>query len=198
CRDYVEIIQRHTDRLINIVNDILALSELEERGMRLNIEKVTMQDLIEKVLVLFSQRTQDKGLEIRTQWPDEPVIIDADPFRLEQLFSNLIDNAVKYTDHGCITLDLEDSADDIIVRISDTGAGIPGEHLQRIFERFYVVDKSRSRVLGGTGLGLSIAKHVANLHGGTIAAQSRLNVGTTFSVTLPRNLSFRHEHTAIS
>jgi len=197
-REYVEIIQRHTDRLINIVNDILDLSELEERGMKLNLEKVPMQDLIERVLVLFSQRMEEKGLEIRTHWPEEPIVIDADPFRLEQLFSNLIDNAVKYTDHGCITFYLKDSPDEIIIRLSDTGAGIPREHLQRIFERFYVVDKSRSRILGGTGLGLSIVKHIVSLHSGTISAQSKLNIGTTFTITMPKDVLSKNEPASVS
>ena len=197
-REYVEIIQRHTDRLIHIVNDILDLSELEERGMKLNLEKVTMQDLLERVLALFSQRMEEKGLEIKAPWPEDPIVIDADPFRLEQLFSNLIDNALKYTDHGFIILDLKDSPDEIIIRVSDTGAGIPREHLQRIFERFYVVDKSRSRILGGTGLGLSIVKHIVSLHKGTITAQSKLNIGTTFTITLPKSLSSNHDHTTAS
>ncbi|HOO47773.1 MAG TPA: ATP-binding protein, partial [Deltaproteobacteria bacterium] len=197
-REYVEIIQRHTDRLIHIVNDILDLSELEERGMKLNLEKVNLQDLIEKVLVLFSQRIEEKGLEIRSEWPSKTIVIDADPFRLEQLFSNLIDNALKYTDHGFIILDLKDSPDEIIIRVSDTGAGIPREHLQRIFERFYVVDKSRSRILGGTGLGLSIVKHIVSLHKGTITAQSKLNIGTTFTITLPKDVSSEHESVAVS
>lgn len=184
-REYLEIIQRHTDRLIKIVNDLLDLSELEENVTKLNREAVDLHDIMDKVLVIFSQKVKDKGLELKVEGP-KPVIIQADPFRLEQMFSNLVDNAIKYTEKGAITISIEDSSPDIIIRISDTGIGIAREHIPRIFERFYVVDKSRSRSVGGTGLGLAIVKHIVSLHQGTISVQSTPPGGTTFIIRLPR------------
>lgn len=183
-KEYLEIIQRHTDRLINIVNDLLDLSELEERAIKLNYEKIDLHDIIDKVMVIFSQKLEDKGLEFNTEGSN-PAAFHADPFRLEQMFSNLIDNAIKYTEKGSITISIENSPSEVTIKTSDTGIGIPKEHLQRIFERFYVVDKSRSRSLGGTGLGLAIVKHIVSLHGGTISVQSRSQVGTTFTIKLP-------------
>ena len=105
------------------------------------------------------------------------------------MFINLIDNAIKYTDKGEITVSVKHDQEKIIIEIVDTGIGIPKEHLNRIFERFYVVDKSRSKKLGGTGLGLSIVKHIVILHKGKIDVKSTPNVGTKFIITLPKNKS---------
>ena len=105
------------------------------------------------------------------------------------MFINLIDNAIKYTEHGEITLSLKQSGNQVMFEIEDTGIGIPEDHIPRIFERFYVTDKSRSKMLGGTGLGLSIVKHIVLLHNGTIDVKSTPNKGTTFSITLPVNPS---------
>jgi len=108
---------------------------------------------------------------------------------LEQMFINLIDNAIKYTEKGNVTVSLKQSYKKVIVKIKDTGIGIPKEHLDRIFERFYVVDKSRSKKLGGTGLGLSIVKHIVLLHNGKIDVKSSPGEGTEFTITFPANLS---------
>ena len=113
------------------------------------------------------------------------MVIKGDPFRLEQLFLNLIDNAVKYTEEGGVTVSFGSSQNIAVIRVTDTGIGIPREHLGRIFERFYVADKSRSRRLGGTGLGLSIVKHIVTLHKGAINVTSRPYGGSTFTITLP-------------
>ncbi|MDT8273084.1 MAG: ATP-binding protein, partial [Desulfomonilia bacterium] len=112
--------------------------------------------------------------------------LQADPFRLEQLFSNLIDNALKYTEHGSIEITFQENQDSAVIEIADTGIGIPKEHLPRIYERFYVVDKSRSRLLGGTGLGLAIVKHIVSTHNGSIKVTSTPDAGTAFTVTLPK------------
>ena len=186
-REYLNIILRHTDRLINIVSDLLNLSELEERAYTLKTEDVDLMALIDKVMILFEQRANQKNLELKIERPIEPVVIQGDSFRLEQLLSNLIDNAVKYTEKGTITLSLEKKPGKIVIRIADTGIGIAKEHVPRIFERFYVADKSRSRNLGGTGLGLAIVKHIAQLHGGDVSVESSPYGGTTFTVTLPAN-----------
>jgi signal transduction histidine kinase len=111
----------------------------------------------------------------------------ADEIRLTQVLLNLLDNAVKYTNEGGkITIDVFEKDDFVQVDITDTGIGIPEEDLPRIFERFYRVDKARSRQLGGTGLGLSIVKHIVLAHGGKVWAKSKLGIGSTFSFTIPR------------
>lgn len=182
---YLEIIKRHTDRLMNIVRDLLLLSELEERGVKIELEEVSLKNLVENILKIFEQRVKEKGITILLDIADNPPSIKADPFKLEQMFINLIDNAVKYTEEGSIAISVGYTATHIIITIQDTGAGISGDHLPRIFERFYVVDKSRSKKLGGTGLGLSIVKHIVLLHNGSIDVKSAIGKGTAFTIVLP-------------
>ncbi|MFH1666070.1 MAG: ATP-binding protein [Elusimicrobiota bacterium] len=137
---------------------------------------------------IFEKQMNEKGLFLKLE-PDKSLPnITADPFKLEQLFINLFDNAVKYTEKGVITISAVKFGSYIKIEVIDTGIGIPKEHLPRIFERFYVVDKSRSRKLGGTGLGLSIVKHIVLLHNGSITAESpanQLGSGTKFIINLP-------------
>jgi two-component system phosphate regulon sensor histidine kinase PhoR len=180
--EYLEIIKRHTDRLIAMVNDLLTLSELEEKP-QLVIEDVNLQELITNVLAIYDPRIRAKGLGLTAGI--SPITIKGDPFKLEQLLTNLIDNALKYTDKGQISVDTQVREGNAIITVKDTGIGIPREDLGRIFERFYVVDKSRSRSMGGTGLGLSIAKHIATLHTGSIEVASTPYTGSTFTVIIP-------------
>jgi two-component system phosphate regulon sensor histidine kinase PhoR len=184
-RRYVGIIRRNTDRLINIINDLLSLSKMEEKGIKLQLETVNLKDIIEQALVVFEQQIQSKGFFVHLIIDPDLPPVQGDPFKLEQVFINLIDNAIKYTEKGGITIEMKFQNKQIVITLQDTGAGIPPEHLSRIFERFYVVDKSRSKKLGGTGLGLSIVKHVILLHNGMIKAESTLGHGTTFIITLP-------------
>ncbi len=183
--EYLEVIQRHTDRLINIVNDLLSLSELEEKGLN-QIEEVDLKDIVNGVLKMFRQRAKEKGLRLEVLC-DGKAIVRGDRFKLEQVFVNLIDNAIKYTEEGKIVISLSRLDREVVVKVKDTGVGIPREHLDRIFERFYVVDKARSRRIGGTGLGLSIVKHIVLLHGGEIKVDSSIGKGTEFTITLPAN-----------
>jgi two-component system phosphate regulon sensor histidine kinase PhoR len=184
-RNYLEIIKRHTDRLINIIKDLLVLSEMEEKDSKLEMERINVKDMIEQVLQIFLHKVKEKKLNVELSVQTESPVIPGDSFKLEQLFINLIDNAVKYTERGTISIKLDKTNGDLLVKIKDTGIGIPEEHLGRIFERFYVVDKSRSRILGGTGLGLSIVKHIALLHNGRVTVESTVGVGTTFSIFFP-------------
>jgi len=184
-RRYIEIIKKHTQRLSALVQDLLTLSELEEQGFRLQRERVSLKPLVEGCAKIFEPRLKEKGLELRLEFGDALPAVDADPFKLEQVFINLIDNAVKYTEKGSIRVTAGPEGDRVRIRVMDTGIGIPREHLQRIFERFYVVDKSRSRQAAGTGLGLSIVKHIVALHGGTVDVASTLGRGTTFEILLP-------------
>ncbi len=188
-RHFIDIIKRNTNRLINIVNDLLVLSELEEKGMKLQMEDVDLKSLVDRVSKIFEHQLVEKGFFINIiPTPDLP-IMKGDPFKLEQVFINLIDNALKYMEKGGVTITLSACDNNIVVTVQDTGSGIPPEHLPRIFERFYVVDKSRSKKLGGTGLGLSIVKHIILLHNGTINVESAPDKGTTFTITLPVSAS---------
>lgn len=184
---YLEIIKRHTDRLMSIVSDLLLLSELEQPGNALEIGEVNLVNLAENILKVFEQGAKAKGLTLKLTVGQDLQPIQADPFKLEQMFINLLDNAIKYTEKGGVAISLTQADEKSIVEIQDSGIGIPGTHLPRIFERFYVVDKSRSKKLGGTGLGLSIVKHIVLLHGGTIDAESSLGTGTKFTIVLPRH-----------
>ena len=184
-REYLGIIRRNTDRLIRIVEDLLTLSELEEKPSLVAVETVDLRRLADHVIAIFEPRAREKNLSIDLR-ADEPLpAIKGDPFRLEQMLINLIDNAVKYTEKGSVAVILRREDGRAVVEVRDTGIGIPAEHLDRIFERFYVVDRSRSRKLGGTGLGLSIVKHIVSLHGGKIEVESTEGVGTRFLIRLP-------------
>ncbi len=187
---YLQIIKRHTDRLINIIRDLLFLSEIEEEK-KLQMEKVDLGKMMEKIVPLFKPRLTSKNLSLTLEVDSHLPLIKGDPFKLEQVFINLLDNAVKYTERGGITVNIKkiENEDKICIKIQDTGIGIPGEHLSRIFERFYVVDKSRSRSSGGTGLGLSIVKHIVLMHNGSINVKSMVGSGTTFTIFLPINPS---------
>ncbi|MEO0078273.1 MAG: ATP-binding protein [candidate division WOR-3 bacterium] len=192
-RRYLEIIKRHTDRLTNMVADLLTLSELEEKGTKLHLESVDLPALVSSTLKLFERTARAKGLSLKLEpEPDLPPI-EADAFKLEQVLINLLDNAVKYTDSGEVKVSLAatSSASDpsvprsLVLAVSDTGIGIAPEHLPRIFDRFYVVDKSRSRAQGGTGLGLAIVKHIVRLHHGEVTIESTPGAGTVVRVILP-------------
>ena len=182
---YLEIIKRHTDRLMNIVNDLLVLSELEQTDSALVIENVNLANLAENILKVFEQGAEEKGIHLKLVAGKDLKTIQADPFKLEQMFINLLDNAIKYTEKGEVSITLTQIDSKSVIEIEDSGIGIQSSHLPRIFERFYVVDKSRSKKLGGTGLGLSIVKHIVLLHGGTIDVESTQGVGTKFTIVLP-------------
>ena len=188
-KHYLNIISRHTDRVIRIVNDLLLLSKLEGAPVNLELEKVNLKNLIENILKIFEQSLKEKKLALKFNASNSLPIINADPFKLEQVFINLIDNAIKYTERGEISISLNSYNETVTIEIQDTGICIPQEHLSRIFERFYVVDSSRSRKLGGTGLGLSIVKHIVLLHNGKIDVKNIPGVGTNFIVSLPVSLS---------
>ena len=186
-RHYLDIIKRNTDRLSMIVRDLLELSELEDAGGHLNLEEVDLGVMLDDVARLFEHRVREKKLTLEVEAQGGPRVVRADPFKLEQVFVNLVDNALKYTERGGINLSLRGDGKSATIEVRDTGGGIPKEHLPRVFERFYVVDKSRSRKVGGTGLGLAIAKHIVLLHNGKIDVESTPGEGTRFIVTLPVN-----------
>jgi two-component system phosphate regulon sensor histidine kinase PhoR len=184
-RRYIEIIQRHTNRLINIVEDLLQLSNLENASDAVVVSEVNLENQFINVQRIFEDRFLQKQLEFKWTIQEGYEIIPGDPFKMEQVFINLVDNAIKYTDEGGIYIDCAKEDDYFSINVYDTGLGIPEEKHDRIFERFFVVDKSRSRKLGGTGLGLSIVKHIVQLHGGTIDIDREYKQGTSFIIQLP-------------
>jgi two-component system phosphate regulon sensor histidine kinase PhoR len=184
-KGYLEIIGRNTDRMIGIVQDMMTLAEMEDRSGRLESSDVDMKALAGNVLALFTARAGAQGVRLELKSDPEIPPVRGDAFRLDQMLVNLVDNALKSTEKGSVTVSLSVQGGDILVEVRDTGIGIPEEHLPHLFERFYVVDKSRSRKLGGTGLGLSIVKHVAKAHGGRVGVSSRPGEGSTFTIALP-------------
>ncbi|MGB2692406.1 MAG: ATP-binding protein [Thermodesulfobacteriota bacterium] len=192
-KHFLKIIKRHADRLINIVSDLLVLSEVEGRDVlsedNADFEDVNVDEVIRSSLEALKSKAMDKGLKVSFKQSPKDNIITASRFLLEQMFINLIDNAVKYTpDDGEIGIEIIDQGKDLEIEIYDTGIGIPKESLPRIFERFYRVDKTRSRKMGGTGLGLSIVKHIVIVHGGKIDVKSEEGKGSRFSIILPKQV----------
>ncbi len=184
-RSHVLPILRNADRLIRIVENLLVLSELEEKGIQLEREDVDLRLLVESILKIFEPRAREKNLGLRFEADGDVPSVQGDSFRIEQMVINLVDNAIKYTDQGEVRVSLKKGLNSLVLEVRDTGTGIPEESQERIFERFYVVDRSRSRKMGGAGLGLSIVKHIVNLHGGTIRVESKIGQGATFAVSLP-------------
>jgi len=188
-RGYLAIIKRNTARLINVVTDLLVLSRLEEKNLALELEPVDVADLVERVLKIFEEQIREKGFSVEVRAAEGLLPVMGDAFKLEQVFVNLFDNAIKYTDAGGITVEIQMRGGNVVISVADTGPGIPSQHISRIFERFYVVDKSRSKKLGGTGLGLSIVKHIILLHNGKISVESTPGQGTKFIITLPATIN---------
>jgi two-component system, OmpR family, phosphate regulon sensor histidine kinase PhoR len=187
---FLAIIARHTDRLISMVNDLLLVSRLETEGQGLELAELDLGEVIREVAQMFEKRAAEKNLQATIDVAPGAPRVRGDRFLLEQLIINLLDNAIKYTpEGGTIAIRISESeaagGKRLAVSVADSGVGIPAEHLPRIFERFYVVDKNRSRELGGTGLGLSIAKHIVLAHSGDISVRSVVGKGTTFTVLLP-------------
>lgn len=182
---YMNIMSRHTDRLIEMVQDLLTLSEIEDQKENMIFTEVNLFKFVNNVSKIFEQKLKDKNLLLKINSNNEKIEIEVDSFKIEQLFINLIDNAIKYTDNGNIEINLISNENSINIEIIDTGIGIPEEDLERIFERFYLVNKARTRKVGGTGLGLSIVKHIVLNHNGTIKVESKVDVGTKFLIKLP-------------
>lgn len=188
-KSYIATIMRHTDRMIALVRDLLTLSRIEQAG-KIEAKPIDPQTLIEQIIFLFNTEAKEKGIAIRFESPETCPNILGDESMLEIALSNLIDNAVKYTPEGGeIRVEILPRKDKISIAVADNGIGIPKEDQNRIFERFYTVDKSRSKTLYGTGLGLSIVKHIAMLHSGEIVVESEPGAGSRFELTLPSIIS---------
>jgi two-component system phosphate regulon sensor histidine kinase PhoR len=182
---FLNTIDRNAERLKLLIEDLLTISELESGRMKLNLEPVELPPLVDKVFADFKERAGAKGITFVNTVAAAQV--RADPDRLEQVLSNLVDNAIKYgRAQGRVTVGARPVEEgQVEVFVQDDGPGIPAESLERVFERFYRVDKARSREQGGTGLGLSIVKHIVQSHGGRVWVKSELAKGATFYFRLP-------------
>lgn len=186
CRSFLTIIYDESDRLHRLINDILNLSKIEQHRVPLHIEQVNVTEAIFGTVELVKEEAAKKDIQIIFP-EDRDIWIQGEKDRIQQIILNLISNAISYTgEKGKVTVTLTERTDEIELKIADTGIGISRMELPRIFERFYRVDKARSRDSGGTGLGLAIVKHLVDSHHGTIKAESEEGVGTVFIVTLPK------------
>lgn len=184
--EFLARIQRNVDQLANLVDDLLQLSRLDAPGGAANVRPIDLVPLVERVVSNFEPVYSKKRQKVSIEREADALPLKADPDLVERAVSNLIDNAIKYTpEEGVIRIRVEAQDRGARIEVQDNGIGIPAADLPRIFERFYRVDKSRSREMGGTGLGLSIVKHIAQIHGGKVEVRSALREGSTFSLWLP-------------
>jgi two-component system, OmpR family, phosphate regulon sensor histidine kinase PhoR len=189
ARRFLGIIQKHVTRLTAIIDDLLHLSRLEQgpETNHLTFEIGPVADVMQTAVALVRSKAEEKGIAIQAAC-QEGLEADMDPDLMEQALVNLLDNAIKYSAPGSrIEVDARQAEAQIRIQVSDQGMGIAAQHLPRLFERFYRVDKARSRKLGGTGLGLAIVKHIIQAHGGEVTVQSTQGRGSTFTLHLPQN-----------
>ncbi|MDD5155959.1 MAG: ATP-binding protein [Candidatus Omnitrophica bacterium] len=189
AKDFINIIYQDAERLSQLINDLLDLSRIESGKMKMNVVELDPVSVIKRAMTVIDNQAKVKSIALKLDFAPELPDIKADETRLSQVLINLLDNAIKYTpENGSVTISAAVSADALQIDVSDTGIGISDKDLPRIFERFYRVDKARSRELGGTGLGLSIVKHIVQAHGGQVWVKSEPGLGSTFSFTIPLSI----------
>ena len=185
-------VQNELERMIRLVEDLLELARSESGIFPLRRERFDLSEVASSTVSTFAQRADALGVELRVDAPDR-VEVDADRGRLAQVAVNLVDNALRHTPSGgSVTVGVRREGADALLRVNDTGVGIPYADLPRVFERFYVVDRSRAREHTGTGLGLAIAKHIVEAHGGSLTADSTYGRGATFTVRIPATRTSAH------
>jgi two-component system, OmpR family, phosphate regulon sensor histidine kinase PhoR len=182
-QEFLSKISRNAERLMNLVGDLLDLSSIEANEV-FHKERVLTEDMMKRISRSMEEKFKSKKQTL--EWVCSQPEVFADPNRLEQVLINLIDNAHKYTpEGGHVSVSWDREGSEVVLKVKDTGVGIPAEHHSRLFERFYRVDKARSREQGGTGLGLSIVKHIVQKHEGTVSVQSAPREGSTFICRFP-------------
>ena len=183
---FLGVIRKNAERMHRLIDDISELSLIESGRVRIEIKPRNLAAVIEEIFTNFFSKAQERHIELKSEVGEETVVF-ADAVRLEQMLTNLIDNAIKFNrEPGSVTVSHRRHSGKDFISVADTGEGISNDHLQRIFERFYRTDRARSREIGGTGLGLAIVKHLARLHGGEVSVASTLGKGTIFTFELPR------------
>ena len=190
---FLSIIQKNATRMQRLIHDLLELGAIESGSVSVNLETVQLKSLVDDVMSTLAMSAAERGVSLRNLVPTDSKVT-VDPHRLVQMLTNLVDNAIKFNrEGGTITIEHTRNGCDRI-SVTDTGEGIPSQHLDRLFERFYRVDRARSRDLGGTGLGLAIVKHLAKVHGGEVSVSSRIGEGTRFTIELPRPVGSELAH----
>lgn len=188
---FLQDLDRESNRLSQLIVDLLALSKLEAEEARLNLEDIDLEGLVRECLESKAKLAEEYGVSIESVPPYPRISVPADRRLLMTALNNLLDNAVKYNRRdGRVEVRCSSEDGEVIIEVTDTGIGIPGDKLPRVFERFYRLDKDRSRETGGTGLGLSIVKHIAELHGGSVDVDSREDEGSSFRIHLPVRQGF--------
>ncbi|PAE23425.1 MULTISPECIES: cell wall metabolism sensor histidine kinase WalK [Bacillaceae] len=183
--NFLDVTQNETERMIRLVNDLLQLSKMDSKDYRLSKDWIDFIFFYNRIIDRF-EMTKQQNVSFERRLPDHSAFVEIDKDKLTQVLDNIISNALKYSpEGGKVTFGIEEKDEFIIVSVSDQGVGIPKENIEQIFERFYRVDKARTRKLGGTGLGLAIAKEMVEAHGGKIWAASTEGKGTTISFSLP-------------
>ena len=188
CQRFLSIIRKNASRMHSLIDDILELTAIEGGHIRLRPETIDLSELVSEVCASLTNQADARNITLRNNVAPG-VMVYADLGRLEQMLTNLVDNGIKFShEDGTVSISYESGARDRIL-VKDEGDGIPAQHLDRLFERFYRVDRARSRGLGGTGLGLAIVKHLALLHQGEVTVESELGKGSTFILHLPQKPS---------
>ena len=186
CQRFLSIIRKNASRMQGLIDDILELTAIEGGNVQLRATPVELHTLVDDVCASLAAKASAHDVSLKNEVAPE-VVVHADVRRLEQMLTNLVDNAIKFSrEHGTVAISYESGERDKIL-VRDNGEGIPAQHLERLFERFYRVDRARSREMGGTGLGLAIVKHLALLHGGEVTVTSDLGKGSTFTIHLPKS-----------
>ena len=181
---YLQIIENHTKRLIHLICDLEQLIRLERSDL-IELQEINLTTFLNNISLILTPIVEEKELYLKLELDENLPRLICDPFKLEQVFINLVQNSLHYTTKGGITIKSKLMQKEALLEVSDTGKGIDNVHLPRIFERFYVADPARNKTKSGTGLGLAIVKHIIQLHKGRIYVQSELGQGTTFSIYLP-------------
>jgi two-component system phosphate regulon sensor histidine kinase PhoR len=185
-KHFLEKAEHHTVNLSNLLNDLIDISMIESGEMRMSFRYFDITEFIKNIINEFSLMTEEKNIKLIFNPSNEKLQVFGDKEKLKQVFVNLLQNAIKYTDEGSVEIIIQEEKKFVEISINDTGIGIPEEDLNRIFERFYRVDKARSRSVGGTGLGLAIAKHIIEAHSSKIFVSSKLDAGSQFSFKLKK------------
>lgn len=181
---FLDIINIESERLTRLINDILTLSEIESKDFSFNFEKINVNKFVEEIFYIKEPIAKDKDIKLSYTYENDSIYIYGDGDKFRQMLINLIDNAIKYTNNGGFVKIITRKTEDIIdILVQDNGIGIPKDKIPRLFERFYRVDKGRSREMGGTGLGLAIVKHIVNMFGGGIKVESEVGKGSTFTLS---------------
>ncbi len=191
---FLSIIRKNASRMHGLIDDILELSAIEAGNVPVNAEMIELRPIVNDVIASVASIADAQGISLINATPNEASVF-ADARRVEQMLTNLLENAIKFNrPGGQVIVQFEPGSRDEAtgtrdkILVKDTGEGIPAQHLDRLFERFYRVDRARSREMGGTGLGLAIVKHLARAHGGEVTVASELGKGSTFTIELPRKL----------